>query len=207
GEEDAAAKAAVHRDPPSVVHLDPLGRTFLTIEDNGAAGKYPTRAALDIEGNALATTDARGVVVQTAVFAMNQQPLATTSCDAGQRWTLNDVMGKPFRGWDSRGYATRTVSDTLRRPTQLFVLPPADATKPGSAPPSPPQEFLAEVRVYGEQIAGAKTSNLLGKLYQVYDGAGAVTSSPYDFKGNLLTTSRQVTLQYQDIPDWSVLAQ
>jgi hypothetical protein len=205
-EQDAASKAAVHANTPSVVHLDPLGRTFLTIEDNGSAGKYPIRVALDVEGNALAITDVRGVTVQTAVFAMNQQLLNTTSCDAGQHWTLNDVMGQPFRWWDARGNAVRTVFDTMRRPTQLFVQPLASTT-PGSPSPPPPQEMLAEVRVYGEGVAKPEASNLRGKLYEVYDGAGAVKSSPYDFKGNLLTTTRRVTLTYQAVPDWSALAQ
>ena len=139
-------------------------------------------------------TDARGNAAQTTVFAMNKQALTTTSCDAGERWMLNDVMGQPFRGWDSRGNALRTVFDVLRRPTQLFVQTGTQS------------ETLAEVRVYGELVANAATSNLRGKPYQVYDGAGAVTTSLYDFKGNLLQTSRQVTLAYQAVPDWSALA-
>ena len=194
GEGRAAALALAHAGTPDVTYLDPQGRTFLAIQDNAGGNKYPTRTTLDVEGNALAVTDARGNAAQTTVFAMSKQPLTTTSCDAGQRWTLNDVRGQPFRGWDSRGNAVRTVFDVMRRPTQLFV-------QTGTQ-----NETLAEVHVYGELVANADASNLRGKPYQVYDGAGAVTTSPYDFKGNLLATSRQVTLAYQAVPDWSALA-
>ena len=43
-----------------MAHLDALGRTFLTIEDNGAAGIHATRLTLDLEGNPLRITDAHG---------------------------------------------------------------------------------------------------------------------------------------------------
>jgi hypothetical protein len=43
------------------------------------------------------------------------------SMEAGQRWMLGNVAGKPIRGWDSRGFM-RTISyDELQRPTGLTV--------------------------------------------------------------------------------------
>src|SRR5262249_43493641 len=64
-ERDAAQKAAVHADTPTVAHLDTLGRLFLTIADNGVdqngvPQKYATRVVLDIEGNQREVIDARG---------------------------------------------------------------------------------------------------------------------------------------------------
>jgi len=194
GEGRAAALALAHAGTPDVTYLDAQGRTFLAIQDNAGGTKIPTRTTLDVEGNSLAVTDARGNAAQATVFAMNKQVLTTTSCDAGQRWTLSDVMGQSFRSWDSRGTARRTVVDPMRRPIQLFV-------QTGTQ-----NETLAEVRIYGERVANADAVNLRGKPYQVYDGAGVVATSPYDFKGNLLTTSRQVTVAYQAVPDWSALA-
>ena len=41
--------------------------------------------------------------------------------EAGERWMLNDVTGKPIRAWDSRGFMRRMTYDELRRPTGLFV--------------------------------------------------------------------------------------
>ena len=43
------------------------------------------------------------------------------SMEAGERWMLNDVTGKPIRAWDSRGFTRRITYDELRRPTELFV--------------------------------------------------------------------------------------
>jgi len=61
----AAEKTAVHRQTPTVAHLDTLGHTFLTIAHNRfernnstIEEKYPTRVALDIEGNQRVVRDA-----------------------------------------------------------------------------------------------------------------------------------------------------
>src|SRR5262249_22958963 len=64
-ERGAAEKAAVHRQTPTIAHLDSLGRPFLTIvqnrfERNNALveEQYATRVDLDIEGNQRAVIDA-----------------------------------------------------------------------------------------------------------------------------------------------------
>jgi hypothetical protein len=46
-EQDAAAKALAHADTPTVVHLDTLGRIFLTVEDDGTPEKVKTHLELD----------------------------------------------------------------------------------------------------------------------------------------------------------------
>ena len=43
------------------------------------------------------------------------------SMEAGERWMLNDVAGKPLYAWDSRGHQFRTAYDPLRRPTDSFL--------------------------------------------------------------------------------------
>ena len=40
-------------------------------------------------------------------------------------------------------------------------------------------------------------------MFQQYDGAGIVTNSKYDCKGNLLSSSRQLIEDYKDPVDWS----
>ncbi|MGI0024945.1 MAG: SpvB/TcaC N-terminal domain-containing protein, partial [Nitrososphaera sp.] len=69
-EQAAAIKAEAHADTPTVAHLDTLGRTFLTIADNGTAGKYETRVELDIEGNQRSVTDALSRKVMTYDYDM-----------------------------------------------------------------------------------------------------------------------------------------
>ena len=84
--------------------------------------------------------------------------------EAGARWMLNDVAGKPIRAWDSRGHTFRTEYDPLRRPLRSFVT--------GADPANPNQELLTERLVYGEQHPEAELRNLRGKLYLHLDQAG-----------------------------------
>ena len=190
----AAALAYVHRGTPGVAHLDALGRTFLTIENNGAAGSYATRHMLDLEGNPLVITDARQNEAMRRVFGMGGRALWQKSCDAGQRWMLADVAGAPLRSWDERGHTKRSTYDAARRSTYAYVQQSTAA------------EQIVGRTVYGEAHPSAAALNLRGKAVQVYDGAGAVTSGAYDFKGNLLHGTRRLAADYHAVPDWSALA-
>lgn len=204
-ETKAAGKAAAHAGTPTTAYLDSLGRTFLTIAKNGTAASdvIETRVLLDIEGNPRAVIDARDLTVMSYDYSMLSQGIHQTSMDAGERWTLNDVTGKPIRAWDSRGHSFRTEYDELRRPVRLFVT--------GADEADPSREILFEHIIYGDgkdpkltltprQILDA---NLRGKPYKHFDGAGEVTNESYDFKGNLKRSTRQLTKDYKTIPDWS----
>lgn len=189
-EASAAKKAAKHAGTPTVAHLDSLGRTFLTIADNGDAGKYETRVELDIEGNQRSVMDARGRNVMTYDYDLLSAQLHQVSIDAGERWMLNDVMGKPIYGWDSRGHQLHYRYDAVRRPTQLYVN--QDSV-----------ERVAEQVIYGENLPNDTELNLRGQAYQQLDGAGIVTNESYDFKGNLLSARRQFLQNYKDDVDWA----
>jgi RHS repeat-associated protein len=193
-ERRAADAAALHADTPSVVHLDTLGRTFLTVTDNGAAGTFETRVALDIEGNQRSVTDARHRQIFTQGFDMLGTVIHSLSVDAGERWMLNDAAGKPVRRWDSRDHMIRTTYDALQRPSHLFV---SESSNP---------EVLVERSVHGEAHPNAEGLNLRGKVFQHYDGAGVVTNERYDFKGNLINGSRQLAVEYKEQVDWAPLA-
>jgi RHS repeat-associated protein len=217
-EQDAANKAAVHANTPAVAYFDTLGRTFLTVADNGkdAAGtaqKYPTRTILDIEGNQREVRDAvvqandpQGRIVVRYDYDMLGNRIHQTSMEAGERWMLSDVTGKPIRAWDSRGHMFRTGYDILRRPTDAFVQ--------GADSDSPDREILFEQTLYGEGQPSDKGLNLRARVFKRFDPAGIVTSlgrnpitnqnEAYDFKGNLLRTSREVAADYKGLIDWSV---
>jgi RHS repeat-associated protein len=188
-EKSAAEKAAKHADTPTIAHMDTLGRTFLTIADNGAAGKYETRVNLDIEGNQRAVIDAKGRIVMKYDYDMLGDRIHQASMEAGDRWMLNNVAGKPMRMWDSRNHIFRTTYDELIRPIEMFV-------KTGNDP-----EILTEKTIYGEGQGDA--NNLRGKIYQHFDRAGVVTSEAFDFKGNLLSSTRQLVQDYKNVPDWA----
>ncbi|WP_375492733.1 SpvB/TcaC N-terminal domain-containing protein [uncultured Nostoc sp.] len=190
-EQDAATKkAAVHANTPTIAHFDTLGRTFLTIADNGAGGKYETRVELDIEGNQRSVTDALGRIVMRYDYDLLGHRLHQSSMEAGQRWMLNNVAGKPIRMWDSRDHVFSTTYDALQCPIQLFV-------KTGSA-----SAMLVEETIYGEGQGDA--NNLRGRIYKHFDNAGVATNVAFDFKGNLVSSTRQLVQDYKTIPDWSL---
>jgi RHS repeat-associated protein len=197
-EEDAANKAAVHTDTPSVAHADALGRTFLTVahnkfERNGAMQeeKYATRLVFDIEGNQREVMDAKDRIVMSYDYDMLGSRTHQASMEAGERWMLNDVGGRPLYAWDSRGHQFRTAHDPLRRPTDTFLSEGIS------------QEVLIARTVYGESQLHPETKNQRGKVVRLFDQAGAVITEDYDFKNNLLQSKRQLAREYKTILNWS----
>jgi RHS repeat-associated protein len=201
-EKSAAEKAARHANTPTTAHFDTLGRPFLTLAhngftQNGAPIEFPTRVNLDIEGNEREVRDAivqagdpQGRVVMRYDYDMLGNPIHQANMEAGERWMLNDVVGNPIRVWDSRGHEFRTAYDSLRRPTDSFVREGVGA------------ELLVGRSVYGETRPNPEANNLRGKVFQLFDQAGSVTSDDYDFKGNLLRSERQLALSYKTTLDW-----
>ena len=197
-EQDAATKAAVHANTPSVAHADSLGRPFLTIahnkfERNGAMLEetYFTRAELDIEGNQHAVIDAKDRVVMRYDFDMLGNRTHQASMEAGERWMLTDVAGNPLYSWDSRDHQFRITYDPLRRATDSSLREGTGA------------ELLVGRNIYGETRPNPETNNLRGKVVQLFDQAGVVTSEEFDFKGNPLRSVRTVADDYKKIYDWN----
>jgi RHS repeat-associated protein len=225
-EEAAAAKAAAHADTPTTAYFDTLGRPFLTIErnwykrdDEVVDEDNATRVELDIEGNQLAVRDAsvqsgdgRGRIVMRYDYHMaapeeeedgrEEEPAAShrirqASMEAGERWMLADVTGKPIRAWDSRGHIFRTEYDALRRPLRSYVT--------GTGPEDSGGELLTERLVYGEQHPEAEGLNLRGESYLHLDQAGALATEAYDFKGNPLSSTRRIAKEYKLATDWNAV--
>ena len=202
--QDAARKAALHTNTPSTVHFDTLGRAFLTLAFNRSQlnpaapveGHYRTFVTFDIEGNQRAITDALGRVIMTYDYDMQKARLRQNSVDAGERWILSDATGKPCLGWNSRDQQLQYEYDAGRRPIGLWVQ---TWTPTGTENP-----VLAERTVYGEGQPNDQALNLRGKPFQQYDAAGVVTNLAFDFKGNLLSDSRELLEDYQDQVDWSL---
>lgn len=207
----AAEKATVHANTPTTTHLDPLGRTFLTVERNrferdGARVREAstTRVEIDIEGNTRVVRDAvtqagdaSGRVVLRSAYDLLGTVVQQVSMDAGARWTLNDVAGQLVRAWDSRGHTLRREFDPARRPTRVHVT--------GADPARPDDEVLTDRIVYGEQHPTAERDNLRGRECLRLDQAGALATVAVDFKGNPLVSSRRVTLAYRAVADWATV--
>jgi RHS repeat-associated protein len=191
-EQAAAVKAAAHAGTPSTAHLDTLGRIFLTIADDGTANEYKTHVELDIEGNQRSVMDALTRTVMLYDYDLLSNKVKQVSMDADTRWTLNNIVGKPVYVWDSLDHRLHHEYDELQRPHRLSV-----STHGG-------EEKLAERIVYGESLADPIPRNLRGKIIRHYDGAGVVTNERFDFKGNLLSGSRQLLQNYRDEANWNL---
>jgi RHS repeat-associated protein len=227
-EKKAAVRTLVHANTPTIAFSDSLGQTFLTVahnkferRTNGNTAiieeKYYTQVVFDIEGNQREVIDARDRIVMSYDYDMLGSPIHQASMEAGERWMLNDVTGKPIRAWDSRGHAFRTEYDALRRPLRTYVK--------GAEPQDPSKEILFERTVYGETHPDSNPPtpstpapgklNLRGKVFMQLDGAGVIINvarnsqtdedGAYDFKGNLLRTTRQLAWEYKKHVDWSAV--
>jgi RHS repeat-associated protein len=198
-EQTAAAKASIHANTPAITCFDSLGRSFLAIahnrflRDESIVDKYfSTRTQFDIEGNQLSITDALNRTIMSYAYDMSNTKIRQKSADAGERWLLNDATGKPLRSWDSREHEFHYRYDSLRRQVELLLKREHSHAS------------LAERIVYGEGLPDAIAHNLRMKAFQQYDGAGVITNEQYDFKGNLLTSSRHLLEEYREVEvDWS----
>jgi hypothetical protein len=137
---------------------------------------YHTRVIYDIEGNQLEVIDAKDRVVMRYDYDLLDNHLHQASMEAGERWVLTDVTGKPLYAWDSRDHRFRAAYDALHRPTDSFLREGADA------------ELLVGRTVYGETRPSPETNNLRGKAVQVFDWRAAkirsMTSKEIRFAAN-----------------------
>jgi RHS repeat-associated protein len=192
----AAQRTALHDGTPEAAHLDGLGRTIHAVSDNKwrdpstnavVEAFYAVTHDLDIEGQRLAVIDPRGNTVQQQSFDMGGTAAASVTMDGGPRWLLNDAMGKALYGWDAKGNRFHTIYDVLNRPVQHEVLTPAAA------------KIVFDKSVFGSDPA----TNQNGKLIQQLDASGIVVHALYDFKGNVLSSTRTFTEAYAGDIDWS----
>ncbi|MGK3997606.1 RHS repeat-associated core domain-containing protein [Sorangium sp. So ce1024] len=183
---------------PTATHLDALGRAFWAVTPNKIHGldapSYQTRSKLDVQGNVLRVVDARGVEAAIEQFDVLGRRFSTTSPDSGARLDVVDIGNKPVRSYNGRRQNRRYVYDVLQRPTCVWLFLDGE-----------PERLVKRV-VHGEAHPEALQRNLRGQAYQVYDGAGVVTSQAYDFKGNLLQASRRLRSEVHAGADWSVLS-
>jgi RHS repeat-associated protein len=233
-DERAGWLAAHHANTPAVTHLDSLGREVVAIADNKwqrgnvtTAEKYVTYTKLDIEGKPLWIRDARGNRVMEYInppgAATDYVPcydiagnlLFQHSMDAGDRWMLMDAAGKPFYSWDENqrvledGSLTperrvfHTTYDELHRPVEQQLQINGDGTQVIERFVYGDKPDLFRDRLEGE-IPEAQERNLRGQVYQHYDPSGLMTNQWFDFKGNLLESTRQLTQTYNaSVIDWN----
>jgi RHS repeat-associated protein len=219
----AARLAVLHANTPAVTHLDSLGREVVAISHNrwqrdGAMReeKAVTFSKLDAEGKPLWIEDARGNRVMeyitppgaeagyTPCYDIAGNVLAQYSMDGGGHWMVADAAGQPFHGWDANERAredgslvleqrrVHTTYDALRRPLEQRLHLDGGAA------------LVVERFVYGEAHPEAEARNLRGQAWRHDDPSGLVMQQRFDFQGNLLEASRQLTRSHREsVIDWA----
>lgn len=196
-EREAANKSAVHNDTPTVVHLDNLGRDFVTVLDNGCNGAheyYASRNVFDIKGNIVTTIDAEDRDVTRTEFDMLGRGLRRSTMDFGEEWWVHDTAGNILERWQDNNIRIRTVYDPLHRPIGRYTMNPGSSTR---------EETLFESFKYGEWSKDHGALNVNGRLHKVYDRSGLVVSG-YDFKGNLIRTDHHLLSDHKSEINWAV---
>jgi RHS repeat-associated protein len=182
-----------HYNTPASAEIDSLGRTVRAVARHrappNADGSLPpievhvTRSSYDIQGNLTGIRDALGRLAFEYFYDLAKHPLRTESIDAGPKHVALNAVGNPIESRDAKGALRLHAYDALGRPTHLWAR---DAAEPLT---------LRESFLYGDDpslTATAAERNQLGKLVQHHDEAGVVAVVDYDFKGNILGSSRQV---------------
>jgi len=205
-EKEAAQKAALHYNTPATIHLDTLGRPCCSIAHNKRKDFssnsiieefYNTFAVLDAESNLRSVIDAAGNTVMQYKYDMLGNMLYQNSMDAGERWMLNDCMGKPVYAWDAKGHEFTTTYDELHRPLTSSLI------KEGNAIITGRQEYVDTKGLTPAELSAMQELNLIGTSNIQYDSAGITRLKKADFKGNPLETSRALCKDYKVIPNWT----
>ena len=201
---DALTDAGRHADTATVIDLDVQGRPFQShrmleaTEDQGAW--LTTHHELDIQGRETGSADPRLFERGLSNFGhshdMSGNEICTRSADAGSRWTLPDVLGRPTHEWDERHHRVSTSYDELGRPYEVRLWHEADARHDGT---------LIETMVHGEDLPreAAVAGNLLGQVVRHYDEAGVVHFDAYDIGGRPSARRRQLRLDFEGVASWA----
>lgn len=196
--EAAVAAADTYADTQSTVLMDAEGRPILALDHlgfdgNGRSVLVPTSIVLDVEGNVLEVIDARGNRPIAYGYDLAGRRLTQTSMDAGRRWMLPTVGGKPLAKWDERGHELQCAYDALQRPLTERVI--------GGDGPVPLDDVVMRTD-YGEGEPNDRQNGLRGQMVRRWDLGGLEEWRRYDAKGNSVERARRFAIDYRSAPDW-----
>ncbi|NHR07245.1 RHS repeat protein [Chromobacterium haemolyticum] len=122
-------------------------------------------------------------------LSLSGQTLRTDSVDAGQRYQLPDIEGRPYWSRDSRGQQHQFHYDQLGRASFLIEQQ------------SGQMERVCERWQYGEEV-NAAGCNLRGQVAVHYDTAGMRRATAYSLQGQPLCISLQLLSSDRQDSDW-----
>src|SRR6185437_939375 len=176
---------------PKLNYLDALGRTIMTDEFNvykdyiGSSGTLTQdikmQYTFDVRGNLLAVKDALGNPAFAHLYDLHNKTLQTIHNDSGTSTALHDAMDRTVMATNANSAVSLTGYDVLSRVIGLW------------ARDSGTESYGRRHKIiYGDSEADPTVENLNGKVYQFYDEAGLVETDSYDFKGNPLSSTRNI---------------
>ena len=191
--------ASPHYNTPSTVILDSLGREF-RVEQLKEEGGAPlvTHTEFDILGNAITQTDPRQFTLNQSrgpneqvynfsyTYDLVGNVLRTVSQDAGTTYNLINVKGNPLFAWNARDYRTEVRYDALHRPMETLVE-------------GPDLNIMAQKISYGTN----RSKNQNGQPIVSYDPSGKSENLLFDFKGQVLHSTKQICADYKSEPNWT----
>jgi hypothetical protein len=178
---------------PKSSEVDALGRTVKTTEHkvqiNGSNYEdIVMQYQYDVRGNLLLVKDPYNRNVFEHVYDLRTPekdqaltPLYTKHIDKGIGTVLLDALGKPIEGKDAKGALTLSAYDTLQRSAYGW------ARNDGSS-----NITLRSFTLFGDTSGTGATDNVNGKPFEIFDEAGKLSFTRYDFKGNILNKTREV---------------
>lgn len=184
----AATLAQEHNDTPQVTDLDTMGRPYRITDDAGNSVYCTTVNHIDIAGLTIMVTDAMAVPrdMTRHLYDMTGQLCYTFNIDSGHRWMVVNALDKLVYTWDNLLRKTTIEYDALNRPvTTLLYNNNTTALK-------------VESITYGTLAAGYT----IGRPVIIRDQSGKVDITSYDFKGNMLSSTRRLCTDYNIIIDW-----
>lgn len=194
-----------HWNTPASTEVDALGRTIKAVARNrekqpdgswSPIQEYTTYSNYDIRGNLLTVTDALGRLAFQYFYDLTfdeeegAQLWRTDSIDAGRNMTIYNAVGMEMESRDGKGARNLSAYDPLDRPIKVWARDHGDQSM-----------SMRQRLIYGDEdwqslhqdeLANRIRQNQLGTLWQQYDEAGLINTSSFDFKGNPLSTERQV---------------
>ncbi len=182
----AATLAQAHNNTPQVTDLDTMGRPYRITDDAGNQNYFVTLNHIDIASLTVKVTDAKGRDMTHHVYDMTGQLCYTFNIDSGRRWIIVNALDKPLHTWDNLLRKTTIQYDVLNRPAATLLYNNSTTA------------LKVEAITYGTSATGYT----IGKPVIVRDQSGKLEFTEYDFKGNLLSSSRRLCSDYNIIIDW-----
>ena len=187
----AAQKALAHKGKSSRDYFDAQNHTILQVSET-ASDLIKHRSYFNIQGHAVVEKDASGRIAEQRIYDMLGNTITFATIDTGWTWILMDAKASEVYNWSSTSRLNYAY-DKLGRQTEEYYKKGENA------------EICTFKAEYGDDLdpTTAKSKNLRGKPYKLYDQSGVKTHQEYDVAGNCTMYDQQLAVEYKLDIDWT----